>query len=125
MLRDKRRLIAFNKSTKSLEMSFIQGARTADRHADAVQRYRIFAANDLERATRRSARAHVVLCMDLEEAATLAVGEDRREMLGLEACARKPRHRIRRKTESMRLRLDVSGKVLSHRWSAFRWRSSH
>ena len=119
MFRDKRRLIAFNKPTKSLEMSFIQGARTPDRHADAVQRHRIFAANDLERAMRRSARAHVVLCMDLEEAAMLAVGEDGREMLGLEACARKPRHRIRRKTESRRFQLEVRGKVLSHRWSAF------
>src|SRR5580693_7272784 len=118
MFRDKRRLIAFNKPTKSLEMSFTQGVRTADRHADAVQRYRIFAANDLERAMRRSARAHVVLCMDLKEAATLAVGEDGREMLGFEACARKPRHPKRRKTESRRFQLDVRGRVMSHRWSA-------
>jgi hypothetical protein len=56
--------------------------------------------------------------MDLEEAATLAVGEDGREMLGLEACARKPRHRIRRKTDSRRFQLDVRGRVMSHRWSA-------
>src|SRR4029077_13815467 len=56
--------------------------------------------------------------MDLQEAATLAVGEDGREMLGLEACARKPRHPIGRKKDSRRFQLDVRGKVMSHRWSA-------
>src|ERR1700723_1929557 len=96
-------------------MNFIQVARTADRHADAVQRHRIFAANDLERAMRRSTRAHVVLCMDLKEAATLAVGEDGREMFGFEACARKPRHPKRRKTESKRVQLPRRGKGIFDR----------
>jgi hypothetical protein len=46
---------------------------------------------------RRAAGAHVVLGVNLEEAARLRPREDRLQVLGLEACPRQSRNRMRRK----------------------------
>ena len=54
----------------------------------------------------RTARAHVVLGVDLEEAARLGRVEDGRQMLGLEACSCKPFDGMGRKAKSSRA-LDV------------------
>ena len=71
MLGDERRLVALNESAEAREMRLVQGLRTADRHAYAVQRNRMVAANSLEGVMRRAAGAHVVLGVNLEEAARL------------------------------------------------------
>jgi hypothetical protein len=55
------------------------------------------AADRLQRTMRRSAGTHVVLGMDLEKAALLSFIEDRRQMLVLEAAARKAAYPKRRK----------------------------
>ena len=51
---------------------------------------------------RRPAGAHVVLGMDLEEAVLQPVGEDRRQVLVLEAGAGQPRNGMRRKAAGAR-----------------------
>src|ERR1700756_653648 len=57
----------------------------------------MIATNGFEHAVRRAARAHIVLGMDLEEAERAAIGEDRSEMLMLEARAGQAGDRMHRK----------------------------
>ena len=77
MLGHQRRLVALDETAEARKMRPVERLRTADRHAHAVQRHRMVAAEALQRAMRRSARAHVVLGMDFEEAALRSFGEDR------------------------------------------------
>src|SRR5882724_5392608 len=88
MLGDQRRLVARNEVPEASQMRLVERLRSADRHAHAVQRHRMVAPYGFERAMRWSARAHIVLGMDFEEAALLAFREDRGKMLVLEARAR-------------------------------------
>ena len=85
MLGHQRRLVALDERLEAPEMGLVERLRPADRHADAVQRQRMVAADAGERVVRRTAGAHVVLGMNLEEAPLSSVGEDRRQMLVLEA----------------------------------------
>jgi hypothetical protein len=66
-------------------MRAIERSRAADRHADAVQREGVISSQSFQHAMRRSARTHVILGVDLEEAALWAFVEDFGEVLGLEA----------------------------------------
>src|SRR4051794_16946197 len=79
------RLIACHQTAEARQVRLVERLRSADRHADAVQRQRMIAADRFQRAVRRSARAHVVFGMDLEEAGLRTAGEDRVEMFVLEA----------------------------------------
>ena len=97
MFRDERALVALNEGAEAREMRLVQGLRSADRHAHAVQRNGMVAANSLEGAMRRAAGAHVVLGVNLKEAARLRPLEDRLQVLGLEACPRQSGNRMRRK----------------------------
>ena len=102
MLRDQRGLVAFDEPSKAFEMRLVQWMRGADRHAHAVQRNGIVSADGVQRPMRRTAGAHIVLGVDLEEAAHLGRLENRRQMLGLEACSRKPLDGMGRKAKSGR-----------------------
>ena len=97
MLGNERRLVAIDERLETPEMSLVERLRPADRHAHAVQRHRIVAADAGQRVVRRAARAHVVFGMNLEEALLLPLGEDRRQMLVLEAGAGEAGDRMRRK----------------------------
>ena len=68
MLGDQRRLVTFNEPTKAFEMGSIERLRTADRHAHAVQRNRMVAADTFEGMMRHAAGTHVVFGMNLEKA---------------------------------------------------------
>ena len=103
MFGNKRRLIAFDQRAKTREMGAIERLRTTDRHANAVQRNRMVATDAFERMMRRPAGAHIVLSVNLEETFLPAFGENRRQMLMLEAGARQARHRIGRKAETLLL----------------------
>jgi hypothetical protein len=70
---------------------------SAYRHTYAVQRDRKVAADAGQSFMRRAARAHIVLGMNLEEAVLLPLGEDRRQMLVLEARPCETGDRMRRK----------------------------
>src|SRR5215813_5143592 len=85
MLRDKSRLVALDKSVKTGEVNRIERLGTADRHAYAVQRNRMIVADALKRLMRRSAGAHVVLGVHLEETRQRAFCEDRIQVFVLEA----------------------------------------
>src|SRR5258708_7126256 len=61
IFRDERGLVALNEGAEAREMRLVQGLRSADRHAHAVQRNGMVAANSLEGAMRRAAGTHVVL----------------------------------------------------------------
>ncbi len=87
MLGEDRRLIPRGHAREPREMGGVQRSRRADRQADAVQRQRVDRADRLEPAVRRPARAHVVLCMDLEKTELRAHPHDGVEVLGLEADA--------------------------------------
>src|SRR5436305_647820 len=63
---------------------------TADRHAHTVQRKWMIAAQPFQRAVRRATSAHIILGMNLEEAALRACAEDSCKMLMLEARPRDP-----------------------------------
>src|SRR5271170_4193932 len=100
MLRDQRRLVAVNEPPKAFQMGSIERLRTADRHAHAMERDWMVAADTFERMMRRTASAHVIFSMNLEEAILPFFGEDGRQMLMLEARACKARYRIGRKAET-------------------------
>ena len=100
MLGNQRRLVAIDERLETREMRLVERLRPADRHAHAVQRDRIVAADAGQRLVRRAAGAHVVFGMNLEEAVLLPLGEDRRQMLVLEARAGEAGDRMRRKAES-------------------------
>jgi hypothetical protein len=68
MLGDQRGLVTFNECAKAFEMGSIERLRTANRHAHAVQRNQMVAADTFEGMMRRAASTHVVFCMNLEEA---------------------------------------------------------
>src|SRR5215470_18452930 len=68
MLRNKRRLIALDESAEAGKMGAVERLGTADGHAYPVQRNRMVATDSLERPMRRSASAHIVLGVHLEEA---------------------------------------------------------
>ena len=69
MLGHERGFVAFDEPAKAFEMRLVQRMRTSDRHAHAMQRNRVIPADSVERAMGRTASAHVVLGVDLEEAA--------------------------------------------------------
>src|ERR1700676_316045 len=85
MLRDKRRLVALDESAEAGEMGSVERLGTPDRHAYPVQRNRMVAADAFERLMRRSAGAHVVLGVHLEEAGLRAFRQDGAHVLVLEA----------------------------------------
>jgi hypothetical protein len=85
MLRDQRRLVALDEGAESSEMGRVKRLRTADRHAYAVQRDRMVAADSFEGPMRRAAGAHVVLGMHLEEARLWFFSQNRVQMLVPEA----------------------------------------
>ena len=78
MLGDDGRLIALGHAREPCEVGGVQRSRRADRQADAVQRERVERADRLEPPVRRTARAHVVLGVDLEEAESRAAPRERR-----------------------------------------------
>ena len=100
MLGNKRRLVAIDERLEAPEMRLVERLRPADRHAHAVERHRIVAADAGQRIMRRAAGAHVVFGMNLEEAVLLPLGEDRRQMLMLEAGAGEAGNGMRRKAEA-------------------------
>ena len=63
---------------------------------------------------RRAAGAHVVLGVNLEEAARLRPREDRLQVLGLEACPRQSRNRMRRKAGRRGFPLRICGQDSHH-----------
>src|SRR5581483_7105887 len=87
MLRYQCRLVALDQGAETRKMGRIERLRASNGHADAMQRYRMIAAQGLQRAVRRPAGSHVVLGVDLEEAAMPFFVEDRREVLVLEAAS--------------------------------------
>ena len=80
MFGDQHRLIAFDEVSEAIEMGLVERLRTADRHAHAVQTHGMVATDGFQRTMRWSPRAHVVLGMNLEEAALLSLGADSAEM---------------------------------------------
>ena len=97
MLGNQRRLVAIHKRLETPEMVLVERLRPADRHAHAVKGDRTVAADARQRVVRRAARAHIVFGMNLEEAVLLPLGEDRRQMLVLEARPCEACNRMRRK----------------------------
>src|SRR5215469_11248621 len=87
VFRDQGGLITLYEMTEARQMRLVERLLAANRHADAMERNGMVAAHRLERAMRRPTRAHVILGMDLEEAARLWLRKDRCEMLMLEARA--------------------------------------
>ena len=100
MLGDQRWLVALNERTKAFADAFVERLRAADRHAHAVQRNRMVAADAFQRMMRRTAGAHIVFGMNLEETVLPSAVEDRRQMFMLEARSRKPRDRMGRKAKT-------------------------
>ena len=74
-------------------MVAVERPRRTDRQPDPVQRQRIAGADRLQPAMRRPAVAHVSLGVDLEKADLARAGDNRLEMLGLEADAGAARQR--------------------------------
>src|ERR1700726_4096400 len=85
MLRNNRRLVALDERAEAREMGSVERLGTAVRHAYPVQRNRMVAADAFERLMRRSAGAHVVLGVHLEEAGLRAFRQDGVQVLVLEA----------------------------------------
>src|SRR5215469_9840571 len=99
MLGDQRRLIAVDEGLEPLEMRFIERLQAADRHANAVERHRVVSADLVKRGMGRTAGAHVVFSVDFKEAISLPLGQDRLQMLVLEARASTARDGMSRKGE--------------------------
>src|SRR5216684_5870776 len=102
MLGNERRLVAVDKRLEPPEMRFVEWLRAADRHANTVERNRVVVTDSVKCGMRRAAGTHVVFSMDLKEAISLLVGQDRLQMFMLEAGARTARNRARRKAEYCR-----------------------
>src|SRR4051812_43665325 len=85
MFRDERGLVALDEMSEARKMRLVERLRAADRHADAMQRYGMVAAHGLKHAMRRTTGAHVILGVNLEEAAAYSFRKDRDKMLMLEA----------------------------------------
>jgi hypothetical protein len=103
---------ALNERTKALQMGSVEILRAADRHAHAVQRYRVVTADSFQCMMRRTAGAHIVFGMDLEETVLPTLGEDCGQMFMLEARAGEPGDRMGWKAKTpfyaWRLKLDHS-----------------
>jgi hypothetical protein len=102
MLGNQRWLIAVDEGLEPLEMRFIERLRTADRHANAVERNRVVLADLIKRSMGRAAAAHVVFGVDFKEAISLPVGQDRLQMFVLETRADTARNGMSRKAECCR-----------------------
>src|SRR6267378_6633141 len=87
MFRETLRLVAFAQHFEPHEMVAIERLHRANRKSDAMHRQRIAFAQCAELRVRRSAGAHVVLRVDLEETERLRKGENVGKMRGLEADA--------------------------------------
>src|SRR5208283_3422975 len=120
MLGDERGLVATNKVGETGKMRLVQGLRGADRHAHAMQRDGMVAADRFERAMGWAAGAHVVLGLNLEKAAGLRPREDRLQVLRLEACPGQSRDRMRRKARLKGRPLRMCGQVSAHGYPRFR-----
>ena len=83
-------------------MRLIERLRTADRHANAVERNRVVLADLVKRSMGRAAGAHVVFGVDFKEAISLLVGQDRLQMFVLETRADTARNGMSRKAECCR-----------------------
>ena len=126
MLGDERGLVAIDEMPRNASRCAVSSGRgAADRHAYAMQRERMVAAYRLERPVRRTACAHVVLGVDLEEAARLRPREDRLQMLRLEACPGRSRRSAAPESEAercpardVRLGLSSWSSPFSGRWRA-------
>src|SRR5262249_17987710 len=77
-----------------------EGLLAAERHANTVKRNRMIGPNSLKHAVGRSAGAHIVFRMHLEEALVLTLVDDGLEMLVLEARPSQAGRGKRRKAET-------------------------
>src|SRR5271169_1617354 len=89
MLGEAFRLIASAQALQSLEMMLVERLHRAHRQTDAVNRQRVVFTQATKLRVRRSACAHIVLRVHLEETDRLSFGIDRRKMLRLKSDARK------------------------------------
>ena len=87
VLRNQRRLVAIYECLEPRKVGFVERLGPSDRHADAVQRHRVVAANAGQRVVWRPASAHIIFRMDLKETTLRFVGEDRWQMLMFQAGA--------------------------------------
>src|SRR5258706_13512773 len=87
MLRETLRRVPFAQQFEPHEMVPIERPHRANRKPDAMHRQRVAFAQCTELRVRRSAGAHVVLCVYLEESERLWSGENVTKMRGLEADA--------------------------------------
>ena len=85
MLRNERWLEAVNEPLQRSEMIGIGVSGAGERHSDAMQRERPLATYRLEHGQTRSARDHVIFCVNLKPEARRRRSERFSEMLGLEA----------------------------------------
>ena len=94
MLGDQRWLVALNERTKALQMGSVERLRAANRHAHAVQRNRVVAADSFQRMMRWTAGRPIVFGVNLEETVLPALGEDCRQMFMFEARSGEPGDRM-------------------------------
>src|SRR5712664_3166213 len=94
MLRKQPWRVTFHESLEALKMIPVERPIGADRQSDTVERQRISVPNGGQIAMRRTSRAHVVFCMNLEEADVRPCLDDRAVMLCLEADAGARRNEI-------------------------------
>jgi hypothetical protein len=85
-----------------LEMCLIEPLRAADRYANAMERNRVILADLVKRSMGRTAGTHVVFGVDFKEPISLPVGQDRLQMLVLEARANTAGNGMSRKAECRR-----------------------
>src|SRR5260221_11751095 len=102
MLGNQRRLVAIDERLEPPEMRFVEWLRAANRHANPVERNGVVVTDSVKCGMGRAAGTHVVFSMDLKEAISLLVGQDRLQMFMLEAGARTARNGMRRKAEGCR-----------------------
>src|SRR5260370_34337103 len=95
MLGNEHRLVAVDKRLEPPKMRLVERLRAADRHANTVERNRVVVTDSVKCGMGRAAGTHVVFSMDLKEAISLLVGQDRLQMFMLEAGARTGRDGMR------------------------------
>src|ERR1700722_12064092 len=100
MLGNHCRFISLNQRPETTEMISIERVRSTDRHADAVQRNRIFLSYPFEHPVRGATGSHIVFGMHLKESLWFCRVDDHLEVLVLEAGAGQPRRRENRKAEA-------------------------
>src|SRR5262245_33352741 len=96
MLRKQAWFVEKDQPVEVLEMILIERPIGADRETNAVERKRILLANGRQIAMRRAARAHVVLCMNFEEANVRLRVDNGAVMLGLQPDASPRRNAVSR-----------------------------